>query len=251
MICTGLFSSILGQAQARNLAEIVKDGSIRVGVLADTPGLNQAQGTKRAGFEVALMEKFAQSLKVRVTWVKSNAKNFKSNLTGGKVDLLLPQRESITSPLPSGIIASTPYYCSGAVILARDTAVKNSSGLLGKKIAIQPGKSYFDYLKRLSLEKHANVGRDVNTTILDLIYKNADVVIVDKLAALQAVDLYPKADLKMSHLLWATQFNAMANSKDIALVESFNKFIKRIVDTGEYERLSQPYFAESVRCAGY
>ncbi|SMB85119.1 substrate-binding periplasmic protein [Deinococcus hopiensis] len=251
VLCAGIFGGISSQAHARNLADIVKARSIKVGILTDVPSLNQASGNKRIGFEVALMDKFAKSLKISVVWVKTDSKSIKNDLTSNKIDLLLPQRELLSSPLPSGISNSAPYYCSGAVILTRDTAIKNSSGLLDKKIAIQPGKSYFDYLKRLSLEKNANVGRDVNTTILDLIYKNADVVIVDKLAALQAIGVYPKANLKMSHLLWATQFNALVNSKDTTLVEAFNRFIKKIVDTGEYEQLSQPYFAESVRCSGY
>lgn len=240
-----------GVAGARDLPQIVKDGTLRVGILRDTPRLNAVGGGGRTGLEVDLIGQFARRLGVKVAWVRTSPDTFGQDLRSSKIDLLLPQNETLTLGSDAGLASTSPYYCSGAVILSRGAAVRNSAGLLGKRIAVQPGKAYFDYLKRLALDKSSSVQQDAASTVLTLIYKTADVAIVDKLAALDATFVYPKAGFKMSYPLWNTQFGAVVRSQDTALREAFNKTLRTLTESGTYDNLSGAYFPQNVRCSAY
>ncbi|BDP43962.1 cystine transporter subunit (plasmid) [Deinococcus aetherius] len=251
LLCGLTLLGAAGTAGARDLPEIVRNGTLRVGILRDTPRLNAVRGGGRTGLEVDLIGRFARKLGVKVAWVRTSPATFGQDLRSSRIDLLLPQNETLTLGAEAGLTSTNPYYCSGAVILSRGAAVRNSTGLLGKRIAVQPGKAYFDYLKRLALDKSSNVQQDAASTVLTLIYKTADVAIVDKLAALEATFVYPKAGLKMSYPLWDTRFGAVVRLEDGGLRKAFNKTLQTLVESGAYDKLSGAYFPQNVRCSTY
>lgn len=246
-----LLWSLAGTSAARDLSQILQDGTLRVGFVRELPRLNQAAGSRRTGLEVDLVNRFARTLKVKVAWVKSSPGSYSQDLKLGRIDLLLPQNEVLPSVPAPGLALTKPYYCSGAVILSRGTAVRNSTGLLDKRIAVQPGKVYFDYLKRLALDGNSSVQKDATAAVLTLIYKTADVAIVDKLTALDALFLYPKAEFQLSYPLWNTRFAAVTRAQDGQLRDAFNKTLRTLTESGAYDEFSRSYFPQNIRCSAY
>ena len=237
-------------ASARSLADITKEGVLRVGVIGDGNSLNSLQGGKRTGFEVDIFDQIAKAMWLKTVWVPVQDGYLQSSLNDGTIDMTVALSADKSS-LPNGLTTTDPYYCSGGVLLSRSKDFKSSNDLPGKKVAIQSGNQYFKYVKRLALQNAVSVKPDATTAILSLIYNASDVAIVDKIEALNAVRTYPKANLHISYLLWNTKYSAVVRSQDFTLAFSFNAALKKLLNSGAYLNLSQKYFSTSMQCRIY
>ena len=240
----------LQPASARSLADITKEGVLRIGVIGEGSSLNSVKDGKRAGFEVDVFDQIAKSMRLKTVWVPVQNDNLKASLDKGTIDLTVAL-DNEKSALPSGLTTTNPYYCSGGVFLSKSREFKSSNDLPGKKVALQSGNQYFSYVKRLALENSVSVKQDAASAVLSLIYNTSDVAIVDKIEALNAVNTYPKANLKVSYPLWNTKHSAVIRNQDISLAQAFNSALKKSLDNGAYLKLSQKHFPDSVQCRVY
>jgi polar amino acid transport system substrate-binding protein len=229
---------------------VSRSGLLKIGVIAETPRFNEVNNGRRGGFEVEVLRQVASTMGLKVVWVPVQADDLVTDLENGQVDFVAwPRAQSLV--LTGGLTVTDPYYCSGGVMLSRNGEVRTSRDLGAKRIAVQLGKKYLEYVKRLSLEGSANMSANAQAAILSLIYNNSDVAIVDKFSALQAIATYPKANLRSGYLLWNDRVGLIAESRNINLKVAFNKALAETIAKSAYGKLSSSYFAENIRCREY
>jgi len=154
-----------------HLAKIIKDGTIRVAVLADYPPFSvQNASGKLEGYEPDIAQKLADALGVKLELVSTDGAGRLPLLQSGRADINISSWTA-TNERAKAVGFTIPYVSSGALpLFKKSNPITSFADLAGKKIAVARGST--------------------NDTIVTQTYPKAQIVrfesIADAIAALKA-----------------------------------------------------------------
>jgi len=234
-------------AAARTFEEIKKEGKIIAASEGAYPPFNFFQGPKLTGFEIELGEALAVKMGVALEW---RALSFDALLAGLRQDRwdMVIASFGITEERAKAVTFTSPHYCSGGVVVAKDPAIRTAADLAGKVVAVQTGTTYLENVKKLGGVKEVkNFPQDTDARSA-LVNGRVDAWVTDKFVAKAALDANPSAGLKMGEFVFVEKIATAVKKGNISLAQAIDKALADLMADGTYEALSRKYMKEDVRC---
>ncbi|BDG10466.1 ABC transporter substrate-binding protein [Anaeromyxobacter paludicola] len=241
-----VLASVAVTAQARTFEEIKKDGKIVIASEGAFPPFNYFQGPTLSGFEIDLANALAKRMGLQVEW---RALSFDALLAGLRQDRwdMVIASFGITDERSKAVTFSSPEYCSGGIIVAKDPAIRASKDLAGKVVAVQTGTTYLENVKKLSSVKEVkNFPRDTDARSA-LANGRVDAWVTDKFVAKAALASNP-GGMHMGEFVFVERIAPAVKKGNASLAKALDKALAEMMADGSYGALSQKYFGEDIRC---
>ena len=214
--------------------------SVKVGIKFDQPGLGLKEGNTYSGFDVDVANYVAKEIgRPNVTFIQAPSKQRETLISTGQVDLVVATY-SITDARKQQVSFAGPYFVAGQDLLVRsdDTSITGVDSLTGKKLCSVTGSTSAEKVK----EKVPGVQLqefDTYSQCADLVAKGQlDALTTDNtiLAGYAAQAAY-KGKLKLVGKTFSEERYGIGLKKgDTALCEKVNTALKKMVDSGEWQK---------------
>ncbi|MGF6152386.1 cystine ABC transporter substrate-binding protein [Pseudomonas fluorescens] len=246
-----LGAGLLGQAVAgEQLQKIKEAGVINVGLEGTYPPFSfvDANG-KLAGFEVEFSEALAKELGVKVKLQPTKWDGILAALESKRLDAVINQ-VTISEERKKKYDFSEPYTVSGiqALVLTKKVAelnIKTAADLTGKKVGVGLGTNYEQWVKTNVPGAEVRTYEDDPTKFQDLRVGRTDVILIDRLAALEYAR--KAKDTTAAGEPFSRQEAGIALRKgEPELLAAVNKAIDKLRADGTLKKLSEKYFSADV-----
>ena len=232
-------SSDDGTASGGSSGSAADGDSIKIGIKFDQPGLGLFDAGKYSGFDVDVANYVAKELgKTNVTFIQSPSKQREDLIATGQVDLIFATY-SITDERKQKVSLAGPYFVAGQdLLVATDSDITGPEGLDGKKLCSVTGSTSAQKVK----DSYPGVqlqNFDTYSKCLDLVVNGQlDALTTDNtiLAGYAAQPAY-KGKLKVVGKTFSEERYGVGLKKgDVALCEKVNTALKKMVDSGEWQK---------------
>lgn len=245
-----LGSSLIGQAVAGDqLQKIKSSGTISVGLEGTYPPFSfVGEDGKLAGFEVEFSQALAKQLGVTAKLQPTKWDGILAALESKRLDVVINQ-VTISEERKKKYDFSQPYTLSGIQALTQKKDADKfptPESLSGKKVGVGLGTNYEQWLKEHVPGAVVKTYDDDPTKFQDLMAGRTDVILVDRLAALEMVKK-TNDKLAASGKAFSRQEAGIAIRKgEPELVAAVNTAIDKLRADGTLATLSQKYFGSDV-----
>ena len=236
------------QAAARPFSEIQKDGKIIIATEGQFEPFNFYQGKKLVGFEVEMAEALAARMNLKVEW---KALAFDALLTGlqqNRWDMVIASH-GITEQRAKAVTFADPHYCSGGIIVVKDSTIRTAKDLEGKTVAVQTGTTYFDNVKKLAAIKEVKNFPQDSDARNALISGRVDAWVTDRFTALRSMRANPDARMLVGDFLFVERVASAVAKDNASLASEINKALASMEADGSYATLSRKWFNSDIRCS--
>ncbi len=129
-------------AQTSHLQQVIKRGTLLVGVLPDYPPYSSLQANgKIVGYEPDIAQKLADALGVKLKLINTDGTSRKPVLDSNRVDVDI-DAFTATNDRAKAVDFTIPYVASGALPLFRkDNPITSIADLKGKKVSVARGST--------------------------------------------------------------------------------------------------------------
>ncbi|GAA4030627.1 ABC transporter substrate-binding protein [Actimicrobium antarcticum] len=244
-VITGLISG--SAVQARTLDEIKAAGTIIVATEGAYAPFNYFQGAKLSGFEVELAEAMVKKMGLKLEW---KALSFDALLAGLRQDRwdMVMASFGVTDERAKAVLFTSPYYCSGGVIVSKDAAIKDAASLTGKTVAVQTGSTYMENVKKLAGVKEVkNFPQDTDARSA-LVAGRVDAWVSDRFVVKSATESNPGLGLKTGDYLFVERIAAAVKKGNAPLAAAVDKALAEVMADGTYKTISEKFLKEDIRC---
>jgi polar amino acid transport system substrate-binding protein len=230
-------------ASAATVDDIVKKGSITVGMLVDFPpyGINNAQN-QPDGYDADVAKLMGKHMGVKVDLVPLSGPNRIPFLLTNKVDVLVASF-GITEERAKQVQFSDPYASIDVVLLApKDAAISSADDLKGLRIAVTRASTQ-DLAVTSTAPKGTKIMRfdDDATATQALLSRQVDGLGVSTIVAREINKLDPSAGYEPKFTL-RRQFQGIAIQKNQPeLTAWINKFLTEVKTNGELNAIHQKW----------
>lgn len=242
-----LLASIALPAQARSYEEIKQSGKLIVATGGEFPPFNYFAGSKLTGFEIEVAQAVVKKMGLAIEWKTLSFDSLLAGLQQNRWDLVISSH-GVTETRAKAVDFTSPHYCSGSSIVARDPAIRTAADLADKVVAVQTGSTYLENVRKLAKPreiKNFPQDRDARTALSS---GRADAWVTDKFVALAAIQSNPGAGLKLGSPLFVERIAAAVAKGNTALAASYNTALAETLADGTYAAISNKYFHEDIRC---
>ena len=230
------------------VAEIKKRGSILNGMEAQNPPFEYIENGKIVGYDVDLMQKLADRLKVKPKNIDTAWSGVIPSLYTRKFDLIWSAM-TITAPRKDAVTFSSPYASDQAVIIVRkgDTRIKSVKNLADKVVGTQLNSAAELQAKELATKqgikyKELKSYDHFDGAYLDLANGNIDAATSTKLNDLALFKNKPNAyDVAIELPIF--NYVAVATRKpDRDLAKVVEDLLTELKKSGELAKLQKKWF---------
>jgi cystine transport system substrate-binding protein len=235
---------------AENLLNKVKErGSLTVGLEGTYPPFSfQGNDGKLTGFEVEFAEDLAKHLGVKASLKPTKWDGMLASLDSKRIDVAINQ-VTISPERQKKYDFSTPYTVSGIQALVKkgnEGSVTKPEDLKGKKVGVGLGTNYEAWLRENVPGVDVRTYDDDPTKYQDLRVGRIDVILVDRLAALDLVkktnNTLAVAGQPFSHL----ESGVALRKGNPELLAAINKAIEEMKQDGSLAKISEKWFGADV-----
>lgn len=243
-----LFLAVPGFAQS-SLDRVRKSGELRIGTDATYPPFETAEGGQYTGFDIDLGAAIARELGVKARFINASFDGIFPALQNGTFDAVM-SAVTITPDRSASMLFSDPYYDSGQLIVVNQDrqGINTPDDLKGKTVGVQINTTaQFDLEKRegVKVAKY----NTIDLALLDLRNRRIDAVVTDA-PVLKYMIFQSFRELKPVGRRFTDEKFGVAlaqESEDLRL--EINKALKKIKETGEYDRIHEKWFGEAAEKA--
>ena len=242
-----LLALVASSGEARTFEEIKKSGKVVAASEGAFPPFNFFKGPTLSGFEIDLANELAKRMGVGVEWRALSFDALLAGLRQDRWDVVLASF-GVTEERSKAVTFTNPYYCSGGVIIAKDSSIKTVKDLGGKVVAVQTGTTYLEHVQKIPGVKDVkNFPRDTDARAA-LVNGRVDAWVTDRFVAKTALEADPNAGLKMGDFVFVERIAPAVKKGNTTLAQAVDKALAEVMADGTYERLSKQYFGEDIRC---
>ncbi len=244
-----LFAFQMAAFGQSSLDRVRKSGELRVGTDATYPPFESAEGGDFSGFDIDLGRAIARELGVKARFINASFDGIFPALQNGTFDIVISS-VTITPERSASMLFSDPYYDSGQLIAVNQDrqGIATPDDLKGKTIGVQ-----INTTAQFELEKKdgvtVNKYNTIDLALLDLRNHRIDAVVGDA-PVLKYMIFQSFRELKTVGRRFTDEKFGIAlaqNSED--LQQEINKALKKIRETGEYDRIHEKWFGEAAERA--
>ncbi|HUR90731.1 MAG TPA: ABC transporter substrate-binding protein [Ramlibacter sp.] len=236
-----------GAAFARPLDAIKKSGKLVAATEGAFTPFNYFEGSKLTGFEVELAELLAKKMGVSIEWKTVGFDALLTGLAQDRWDLVIASH-GITDERAKAVTFTSPHYCSGGMIVARDAAIKSATDLAGRTVAVQTGTTYLENVQKVPGVKSVRNFPSDSDARSALAAGRVDAWVTDRFTAIESVRKNPQLKLHLGNLFFTERIAAAAAKGNSSLAQAWNDALAKSMADGSYAALSKKYFGEDVRC---
>lgn len=239
--------ALTAAAQARDLQEIVSDGTLKMATEGAFAPFNHFEGEKLTGFEVELAEAVASKMGLKPEWKTLGFDGLLTGLQQDRWDLVIASH-GINPERAKAVTFTQPHYCSGGVIVSKGGKIKTVQDLKGKRIATQTGTSYLSNVEKIEGVKQVkNYPKDDDARNA-VLTRRADAQVTDRFLALEFNKKNPQVGLQLGDMVFEERIAAAVQKGNTDLAKAWNTALAKALSDGTYQALSEKYFSEDVRC---
>lgn len=231
------------------LDRVHKSGELRVGTDATYPPFETAEGGQFSGFDIDLASAIARELSVKARFINASFDGIFPALQNGTFDVVMSS-VTITPERSASMLFTDPYYDSGQMVAVNQDrqGISSPDDLKGKSVGVQ-----INTTAQFELEKRPGVDvRKYNTidlALLDLRNKRIDAVVGD-VPVLKYMIFQSFRELKtVGHRFTDEKFGIALAQGSEDLQQEINQALKKIRETGEYDRIHEKWFGEAAERA--
>lgn len=241
--------NVNAMAQENLLNKIKERGTLLVGLEGTYPPFSfQDDGGKLAGFEVEFAEELSKRLGVKASLKPTKWDGMLASLDSKRIDVVINQ-VTISDERKKKYDFSTPYTVSGIQALVKKEnadSVKSADDLKGKKVGVGLGTNYEEWLRANVQGVDIRTYDDDPTKYQDLRVGRIDVILVDRLAALDLVTK-TKDTLAVAGEAFSRQEAGVAVRKgNDDLVKAIDAAIAELQNDGTLGKISEKWFGADV-----
>ena len=234
-------------AHARSFEEIKKSGTIVIASEGAFPPFNYFEGPKLTGFEIDLANAMAAKMGLKVEWKALSFDALLAGLRQDRWDMVIASF-GITPERSKAVTFTSPHYCSGGIIVAKDPAIKTVNDLKGKVVAVQTGTTYLENVEKLpGLKEMKNFPKDTDAHAA-LVAGRVDAWVTDRFVAMDALKGDAKAGLHTGDFVFVERIATAVQKGNTSLVAAIDKALADLQADGTYEKISKKYLGEDIRC---
>ncbi|WP_251545846.1 transporter substrate-binding domain-containing protein [Limosilactobacillus caecicola] len=238
-----------GKSSSSSSPQLVKKGTITVGLEGTYAPYSYREHGKLTGFEVDLARALAKKMGYKVKFVPTKWDSLIAGVGSHKFDMAI-NNIAMTSARKKAYLFSTPYiYSKTALIMKKDnTTIKNVNDIKGKKIAAATGTANADNVKKFGGQ---NVSSDDFATAMALIRQGrVQAAMNSKEAFLYYQRTNNASDLKAitvpTNKIPSQPIGILMAKNNKALKTKVDKALKELRKDGTLKRLSEKYFKENI-----
>ncbi len=243
-----LVGSLATAAKFRTFAEIQKSGKVIIGTEGEFPPFNYFdEKNNLVGFDIDIGNALAKKLGLKPEWKAQPFDTLLIALNQGRFDFVIASH-TITPERAKAVDFTKPYYCTGNVIVAKPGGPKTPEELKGKKVAVQVGTTYYDWV----VENVPGVAEvktfPTNPAALEaLLSGRVDAWVTDQFTALEVIKKRG-VKLQISDLLNKEEIGIAVAKGNQGLLTALNNALDAILKDGTYEQISMKWFGKDIRC---
>lgn len=252
--CQPLYAAVLmllpllsAPAAARDLKTVQASKTVIIGTEPTYAPFIYTQGSKIVGFEAEIAEALAKTLGVAPQWKPSSFDTLLIGLNQDRFDFVIASH-GITPERQKAVDFATPHYCSGGVIVSKAGGPLKIADLKGKTVAVQLGTTYSASVQKLPGLGSVKTYPTNNDGLQALAAGRVDAFVTDRFVAIEARKTLPKAKLQIGEMLFQEKIGIAVKKGNTTLVSAINAGLKKIQSDGTYNKISQKYFGEDIRC---
>lgn len=244
-----LATALGAQAHAGEQLQQIKDhGALKVGLEGTyTPFSFVDESGKLTGFEVELSQALAKELGVKADIQPTKWDGILAALESKRLDVVINQ-VTISDERKKKYDFSVPYTVSGIQALTRQAdaaSIAKPADLAGKKVGVGLGTNYEQWLKQNVPQANVRTYEDDPTKVQDLKIGRIDVMLVDRLAALETVK--KTKGLEVAGEAFSRQEAGVTLRKDEPeLLKAVDDALAKLRKDGTLAQLSQKWFGADV-----
>jgi lysine-arginine-ornithine-binding protein len=243
-----LLSPIPSLAQTA-LQHVRQSGELRVGTDATYPPFETVEGDEYSGFDIDLVNAIAREMGVRARFINSGFDGIFPALQNGTFDAVISS-VTITDERKASMLFSDPYYDSGQLIAVREETqgITAPDNLKGKTVGVQINTTaQYDLEKRDGVT--VNKYNTIDLALLDLQNKRIDAVVGDA-PVLKFMIFKSFRGLKtVGRRFTDEKFGIAVAQGNEDLVQEINAALKKIKDSGDYDKIHEKWFGEAAERA--
>lgn len=228
---------------------VAPGSTMRVAVVPNYPPFaSKTADGQLQGFEIDLMNAFAQATQTQVEYVPLPFfDDVMRELYGNDVDMAIaaititPERQRVAD-------FSRPYFKSGMAIVVRDseTGITNLDNLVGKRIGVETGTVQAAIAR--TIPNATVVGYDSSKTAWDeLLQGKVDAVISGETVASYAIQTGSVRGMKLAGEPFTDEFLGIALPKGSPNREFVNNGLASLFNNGKYTELYRKWFDREPR----
>lgn len=205
------------------------------------------------GFDVDLAKAVCEKLGVELVLqpIKWTAKE--QELNTKNIDCIW-NGFSVTEERLANLTMSIPYMENTiAMVVVKDSGIKNKADMAGKRLAVQGGSSAEEALNsddnkefRESLGEINASFKDYVTALMDLETGNSDAVLMDSVVANYMINEAGKNYVILDDSLVAEEYAIGFRKGEEALAEAVNKALRELKNDGTVERIATEWFGSDI-----
>jgi polar amino acid transport system substrate-binding protein len=235
-----------GRAHAQTVDEILKRGTINIGVLIDLPpfGLLDEQ-QQPTGYDVEVAQLLGKYLGVKVNLVQVTASNRLPFLVTGKVDLIVATF-GITPERAKQVLFSIPYSAiENTVYGLKDKTIKTTADLKGMRVGVPRG-TVQDVLLTNALGANARMMRfdDTPGTYQAMLTGQTDAMAETAITFDAVLKAHPEAPVEKKFVLLRQPNGITMRADQFNLLRWVDTFVYFTKNNGELGALWQKWFHE-------
>jgi ABC-type amino acid transport substrate-binding protein len=251
LVVFGILSlTYFGEGIAGTLKDVKARGRLIAGVRTDLPpfGFVDNKGVNK-GFDIDIIQALAKELfgkEDAVEFIPVTSANGIDFLNAKKIDVLLGGRV-ISESHKELIDYSVPYFISGYLILARDdSTITKYQDLAGKNVAIILGSTGDSAIKELVPQANRIVFSDPSKAIQALKKKGVDAFVDTAVMVIHFQRRNPKLKIAGYQPFGSVSYGIGVRKGDKGWLEFVNATLTKMKETGQYQKLSERWFAEAM-----
>lgn len=231
------------------LERVRQSGELRVGTDATYPPFETVEGDVYSGFDIDLMEAVAREVGVRARFINASFDGIFPALQNGSFDAVISS-VTVTDERKATMLFTEPYYDSGQLIAVREETqgITAPDDLKGKTAGVQ-----INTTAQYDLEKRAGVTvnkyNTIDLALLDLQNKRIDAVVSDAPVLKYMIFKSFRGLKTVGNRFTDEKFGIAVARGNEDLVRELNAALKRVRESGEYDRIHEKWFGEAAERA--
>ncbi|HEX8921743.1 MAG TPA: ABC transporter permease subunit [Pyrinomonadaceae bacterium] len=243
-----LLSPVASLAQTA-LQRVRQTGELRVGTDATYPPFETVEGDQYSGFDIDLVNAVAKEMNVRARFINSGFDGIFPALQNGTFDAVISS-VTITQERKASMLFTDPYYDSGQLIAVREETqgISTPDDLKGKTIGVQINTTaQYDLEKREGVT--VNKYNTIDLALLDLQNKRIDAVVSDAPVLKYMIFKSFRGLKTVGRRFTDEKFGIAVAQGNEDLVQEINAALRKIRESGEYDRIHEKWFGEAAERA--
>jgi polar amino acid transport system substrate-binding protein len=248
LILTGLMLILLSTTESYALfgSKKTKDKVYKIATDAAFAPFSFEKDGKYTGIDVDILDAVAKLEGFKYELKPMNFNGIIPGVVAGQLDGAIAGM-SIDEKRKKVLDFSSDYYNSGtvAVVKASNTTINTISDFAGKRFAVKKGTTGSQYAEANVKKLNASIRYfdDSPSMFQEVINGNADITFEDLPVIAYKISLDSKSELRIvgNRLDEADYGFAVKKGKNQELLEKFNAGLKKLKETGEYDKILDKY----------